>query len=290
MTDTAAPYAAPAPKLRPAAVTAATWLLVAVAAAYLIDAVMIMAGSGGYPDRVREAMEGSGVDPRAWQIVGNFTGALPVVVAGFSILSAAVVLILALTISRGSTVGRILTWIATGFALLCNVCGLGSAGTPAFSSIAYVNASSRDRSGVHVFAQRLPDGYPDWYRYGSLALFTLGALALITATVLLAMPAANAYFRRTPRFAPSPYGAPAGYPAPGHPAGPYPAAQYPAAPYPAAQYPAAPLPGTPVPAAAPPAPRTPEQVAEELATLERRRERGELTDEQYAAERARLNG
>ncbi|MEU8079568.1 SHOCT domain-containing protein [Catellatospora citrea] len=269
MTDIAAPHPAPpAPQLRPAVVTAATWLLVAVAAAYLIDAIMLIAGAGGYPDRVREALEASDVDPRAWQIIGGFTGALPVVVAGFGVVSAVVVLIMAAFVRRGSAVGRILTWIAVGFALLCNVCGLGSAGTPAFSSIAYVNASSRDRSGVHMFAQRLPDGYPDWYRYGSLALFALGALALIAAAVLLAMPAANAYFRRTPRLVTGPYGTPPGYPAPG----PYPAAQYPVAPSPAV------------------APLTPEQLAEALATLERRRERGELTDEQYAAERARLGG
>lgn len=67
MTDTAAPHPAPpTPKPRPTAVTAATWLLVAVAAAYLIDAIMLIAGAGGYPDRVREALEASDVDPRAW--------------------------------------------------------------------------------------------------------------------------------------------------------------------------------------------------------------------------------
>ncbi|MEU7819260.1 SHOCT domain-containing protein [Catellatospora sp. NPDC049133] len=262
MTDAAAPHPAPTTKQRPAGVTAAMWLLIAVAAAYLIDAVMIMAGSGEYPARVRAAMEESGVDPRAWDFISGLTGALPVVSAGFGVVAAAVVVLLALAVGRGAFVGRILTWIAVGFALLCNVCGLGSAGTPAFSSIGYLTAYSRDSSGIHTFAQRLPQGYPDWYFYGSLALFGFGMLALIAVAVLLALPPANAYFRRAPRFAPVPYAYPAGYPAPGYPAQPVPAQ--------------------------PQASLTFEQRAEALATLERRRERGELTDEQYAAERARL--
>ncbi|WP_155375470.1 SHOCT domain-containing protein [Catellatospora vulcania] len=261
MTDAAAPHPAPATRLRPAAVTAATWLLAAVAAAYLIDAIMIIAGSGEYPDRVRAAMEESGVSPAAWSFLSGIVSVMPVVAAGLTIVSAVVVLAMAAAVARGSFVGRILTWVAVGFALLCNVCGLGSAGTPSFSSVAYVNANSRDRTGVHVFAQRLPEAYPDWYRHTSLALFTFGMLAMIAVAVLLAMPAANAWFRRVPRLKTGPYGAPVGYPA--HPGGQYPAA---------------------------PAALTPEQVAEALSTLERRRQRGELTDEQYAAERARLNG
>ncbi|MFD0593094.1 hypothetical protein ACFQZ4_11540 [Catellatospora coxensis] len=213
-----------------------------------------------YPARVRAAMAESGVDPRAWDFVSGLTSALPVVSAGFGVVAAAVVLLLALAVGRGAFVGRILTWIAVGFALLCNVCGLGSAGTPAFSSVGYLTAYSRDSSGIHTFAQRLPQGYPDWYFYGSLALFGFGMLALIAVAVLLALPPANAYFRRAPRVLAAPYG----YAAPGHPAQQFPAA--------------------------PPASPTFEQRAEALATLERRRERGELTDDQYAAERARLDG
>lgn len=275
MTDTAAPHPAPATKHRPAGVTTAMWLMVAVATAYFVDAVMIMAGSAEYPDRVRAAMADSGVDPQAWNLLSGIAGALPVVVAGLGIVSAAVVLLLALAVGRGAFVGRILTWIAVGFALLCNVCGLGSTGTPAFSSVAYLNAYSRDRSGVHTFAQRLPEGYPDWYFYSSLALFGFGMLAMIAVAVLLALPPANAYFRRAPRLPAAHLGYPAGHPAPGQPA-----AHFPGTPVPAAQ----------VPAAESAAALTPEQRAESLSTLEHRRERGELTDEQYAAERARLDG
>lgn len=41
----------------------AATLLTAVAVGYLVDAVALVAGSGGYPERVRAAIAAADVDP-----------------------------------------------------------------------------------------------------------------------------------------------------------------------------------------------------------------------------------
>lgn len=48
---------------RPRSVMVAATLLTAVAVGYLVDAVALVAGSGGYPERVRAAIAAADVDP-----------------------------------------------------------------------------------------------------------------------------------------------------------------------------------------------------------------------------------
>jgi hypothetical protein len=235
---------------RPRVVTAAIALLILTAVALIVDAVALIAGAGQYPARVREAIEQSDVDPRAADAMEPVSRFMSTAVIAVTLIAATVLVILAAIVARGSFAARVVTWVAVGLALLCNICGLGSAGA-GFSGVAYVSAFSRDASGQHTFAQRLPAGYPDWYQPLSLGLALVCLVALIFAGVLLAVPTANAYFRK-----PKPLLVPAtgGWVAPGHPA-----------------------------------PIAPDQRAQ-LAELNRKHLRGELTNEQYLAEQNRLLG
>jgi hypothetical protein len=275
-------YPAPAPTpTRPRAVTIAVALLMLTAIALIADAVGLIAGAGQYPGAVREAVERSEVDQRAADALEPFARAISIAAIVLTLIAAAVLALLATLVARGSFAARVVTWVAIGFALLCNVCGLGSAGA-GFSGILYVTAYSQDSSGMHTFAQRLPAGYPDWYQPLSLGLAIVCFISLATACVLLALPAAHAYFRK-PAPAPVPY--PAAYPAagawaaPAAPAGPVPPIQ-PVQPSPATG-------GWVVPGD--PGPISPEQGAR-LAELNRKLQRGELTHQQYLAEQNHILG
>lgn len=270
-------YAVPAPDARPRVVTTAAWLLAGVSAAYLLDVVMLVAGIGGYPDRVGEAMRESGVDSRFTSGIEAFALGIASITIVVTAVGALVIGALSAAVRARSQVGRVLTWVAGGLALMCGLCAGGSSGTPAFSGIGYVNAWSNDGTGLHQFSQRLPDGYPPYYRIAATALGLLSMLALIAATILLARPAANAWFRKQ---------APARGPHPGYPG----------------HYLGHPVPGTTPPPAVPPAghaapvpaaaaaqpPRTIEAIEADLAEVDSRRLRGELTDSEYMIQVARL--
>jgi hypothetical protein len=123
-------------RCRPRSVTVAVWGMCVLAAGYLADAVWVVVGAAAYPERVRQALQKSDVDPRAFEVVKPLTYALPYVAAAVTTVAALVLLGLAASVRAGQFVGRILAWIAIGLALTCSVCGLSQAGTPAFSGIA----------------------------------------------------------------------------------------------------------------------------------------------------------
>ncbi len=288
MTPLVPDYNVPAPDARPRVVTAAAWLLAAVSAAYLLDVLMLLVGVGGYPDRVAQAMQESGVDTRFTSGVKGFALGIAVVTIVITTVAALVIGALAAAVRRRSQVARVLTWIAGGLALLCGLCAGGSSGTPVFSGIGYVNAWSNDGTGLHQFAQRLPDGYPPYYRIAATVLGLLSMGALIAATVLLARPAANAWFRK-PAPAAGPY---PGYPVPqpGQPAAQpgHPVTGHPVTGHPVGQAVPPALHADPAPAVVAPQPLTTEEIEAKLAELDTLRQRGELTDNEYIGQVARL--
>jgi hypothetical protein len=261
-------------------------LLVFVALGYLVDAGALIAGAHAYPERVRAALEASDVDIQAWNVLQGIVSVLPYAAAGVTIVAALVLLGVALMVRAGSQAGRIIAWVVTGLALTCHVCGLGSAGNPAFSAVAYVSFYSRDRSGTHTFVQRLPAGYPAVYEYLSGVFAAVAMLALIAVAILLLQRSAGAFFRPPRQVASYGPGMPPGAwpPPPGY-GPPLPPPGYGAPAPPGAVWPG----GWTPPGQAAPAPK-PVDLSEQLSLLERRRWRGELSDEAYQEERKRLLG
>jgi TRAP-type C4-dicarboxylate transport system permease small subunit len=236
---------------RPRSVRVAAILLAVAGVAYLADAAVVIAGAAAYPDRVRKALLASDVDPNVYDSFKPVAGVLPYVAAVVTVVAALVLVCLAVTVRSGRNAGRIVAWVAIGLSLSCSFCGLGQAGTPTFSGIAYVRASSNDAAGTHTFEQRLPVTYPPAYRILSGGFALVAMIALIVACVQLMRQSAHTFYRPQPPISYFP-----GYP------------NYPGqfAPAPAAERDA------------------------RLATLARQHQRGELTDEQFAAARQQILG
>jgi hypothetical protein len=93
-------------------VTVAVWGMCVVAAGYLADAIWDVVGAVVYPERVRQALDESAVDPRAFEVIKPLTSALPYVAAAITSAAALVLLGLAASVQAGHFAGRILTWIA----------------------------------------------------------------------------------------------------------------------------------------------------------------------------------
>ncbi|GHJ48270.1 hypothetical protein Cs7R123_56120 [Catellatospora sp. TT07R-123] len=277
MSELTPDYRVPAdPDARPRSVSAAAWLLAGVGAAYLSDVVLLIAGAGSYPDRVAEAVRRAGVDAQVTAAMRSLATGMAVMVIAVTLIAAVVMFALAAAVRGRSRTGRVLTWIAGGLALLCGVCAGGSSGTPAFSGIAYVNAWSNTASGVHRFAQRLPDGYPPYYKVAATVLGAFSLLALIAVTILLARRESGDWFRKPVPAATHP-GYPAYHPAPVAPA---PQAYVP----PQAQTP----PPAPAPAPEPPRQRTVEEIELALTELDVARVRGDVSENDYMAQVSRL--
>lgn len=272
---------------RPGAVRAAVLLMYLVAFGYLVDAGMLLAGAGAYPEQFRQAAEQSGVDPRAVEFGGPMLGAMPYGAVALSAAAAVFLIVVARSVRAGHDAGRVLTWVGGGLGLLCSGCALAAARTPAFSGVLVMNAYSGDPSGTHFFEQRLPHGYPLVHQYVSAGIAGIAMIALVLVIVLLALPSANWYFRGQLRRAdvgPHPVGGGAA-----HVAGPGPGPASPsgAAPVsvPAARSGRA---GVGGPTSGESSQMTEALRKRELALLVRRHQRGELTDEEFEAARRRL--
>ncbi|NUR73691.1 MAG: hypothetical protein HOU81_22990 [Hamadaea sp.] len=231
---------------RPLAVTVAVTLMVAVAIGWFADAIGLVAGAGAYHDQVAEAARDSGVEGFGGTL-GGFARGMSMIAIVMTIIAAIGMIVVALLSGRGSFGARVAAWVVIGLTVFCDLTGLASA-LSGFSGNAYVNAYSTDTSGTpHNFGQRLPEGYPDWYQPLSGGIAAFAVLALGAAAILLALPSANAYFRRQPV-----------------------------------------VPAVPNWYAQGPNPQWTADQAAALSVLAGRRQRGEISEEQYLAEYRRI--
>lgn len=179
---------------RPAVVTVAVASMALVGFAYLVDAGAVLAGAGGYPDRLRVALESSAIDPQAVQTLTTLATVLPFVVAFITITAALALLGCSVSVWAGHQVGRTVAWVVVGLALVGTLAGLAGSGRPGFSGAARVSAFSHDAAGPHRLVQSLPDGYPVAYRQLSTVVAVLAIVGLPLAAVLLAKRTAHAFF------------------------------------------------------------------------------------------------
>jgi hypothetical protein len=184
---------------RPGSVRLAVILLRVIAVGYLLDAVFLLAGVGGFADDVTNRLAASDVDQ---SIIPNMRpfASRTAVVSGLVVLVAGIVLlIVSRGVSRGSQAARVITWVAAGLALSCNVCAFGSSGWPGFAGVGFVTARSVDANGTfHTFAERVPDGYPLAYRIFSTTVAVAAMVGLVLVIVLLARKPVHNYFRPAP--------------------------------------------------------------------------------------------
>jgi hypothetical protein len=229
-----------------------------------------------------------------------------------TVVAATALLGAAAAVRSGSQAGRITAWVVTGLIVLCGAGGATRAGMPDFGNNVTLTAWESDGSTrVLRMSVTLPDAYSPAYRIASGVFATAAILALLVAIVLLTRPSAGRWFR--PEAGP-PVPPPVLY----RPSGPF--APPPVPPHHPAGPPASPSAAEPGPPMPPPAPGLSHPYAvprrrppsdggpswsrpvegpgstrqsraarkAQLAVLTRRHQRGELTDTEYAALRARL--
>jgi predicted anti-sigma-YlaC factor YlaD len=192
------------PRTRPATVRTATWLLLIVAAVYLLNFVIAIATAGTTIDVYREVYAGTELEGTE-----TFAGATVIGVGVVNLLFAGGFVVLALLDRRGSYPARVVTWVLGGLALCCNGVSLVAA-----SSGALVGGMATEQGGVDPaeLQRMLEEALPDWLTPLSVAGTAISVLALLAALILLALPASNDFFRRQPPQPPQPVEPPPPYP------------------------------------------------------------------------------
>jgi hypothetical protein len=182
------------PARRPATVTLAAILMFLIALLGVVSAITSLSAVNQIVDRFRELAARTDA---SLTDIDNLAGAIrgvSVATAVFALLFAIVLVALAFGILRGNNVARVLTWIICGLGVLCGCCSLGS--------VIWQNSMTSFRSGdvddqtAEQLAQALQDSYPGWLTGTSGTLSALQLLGYIAIAILLALPAASAFFRR----------------------------------------------------------------------------------------------
>ncbi len=174
------PTAAP----RPGAVTAAGVLMMVMAAGGLAYAVLGAVTARGTVERFRSAAEARGVS------AGDIDATVGGVVANTAIIGvvgglvAVLLVVLSLGVLRGRSGFRMATWVVCALGLLCG------GGALVWSLVQ--RAGRWDAATLDVLAP----SYPSWWLWLSGGLSVAQALGYVVVALLLALPAATAFFRR----------------------------------------------------------------------------------------------
>ncbi|HEX6871748.1 MAG TPA: hypothetical protein VF163_11675 [Micromonosporaceae bacterium] len=223
---------------RPAVVTAASVLLYCAAAAQLASVAISLASLGPVRQAIEDEYAGQ-PDAETIQVATTIGIGLGVVVP---LLMVAGCVVLAVMVGKGKNPARIVTWVLAGVSLLCYGCGLLGTAVGNLVPTAGTDPAAGDIEGIEA-------AVPAWQQVASTVLSVLLLALMLVIIVLLALPAANDYFRKEqevwlPPTWPDP--AAGGYPPAGYPPAGYPPADYPAgylssgdpsAGYPPASYP-----------------------------------------------------
>src|SRR3954453_4821377 len=204
--------AQPVAQRRPAVVTAAAVTMIVVAAAGLASVIELLVAAADFSDRYRPlalATDAQRVD------IDNLQSAIRAVMGSLAIATFAVAVafaLLAVGVLRRSNALRVTTWIFIGAGLLCG-CVQGISARTATVEITYRGDPER-LDVASQLTQVVQDALPTWLSalLGTVAVVQL--LGYILVAILLGLPPANAYFRRTPKPVAAPAPAPGGTPWP----------------------------------------------------------------------------
>ncbi|WP_319461112.1 hypothetical protein [Micromonospora sp. RTP1Z1] len=218
-------------RARPGLVTISSWLLILFAVIQVVNLILTISTIGTVRKVLEDAYRGTSAEQ-----AGELAYVFGIALAVLTLLLAVGMVVLALLNNRGKNGARITTWVLGGI-LIC--CTGGSLVNNAAGGLTSGGNTGDMPSGAEV-QRRLEDALPSWYGPLTTLLGVLGMLALLVALILLALPKANAFFRKPQQtwepplpgggypaqpYAPGQPGQPGqlGYPpAPGHPAAPGP--------------------------------------------------------------------
>lgn len=233
--------AQPVARRRPGVVTAAAVTMIVVATAGLATVIGLLLAAARFDDRYRPLAVAT--DARLVDInhVGDAMRSVMGTVAVATFVVAVAFAALAVGVRRGSNALRVATWVLIAAGLSCG-CTQGGSAILAATTITYQGDPQRvDVAGQ--LTQAVQDALPGWLSalLGTVAVIQI--IGYILVAILLGLPPANAYFRRTPRPVAAPAPAPGGTPWPTPT--PYPPTPYPQAPPPTTAPPVSPPPMSP---------------------------------------------
>ncbi|MBN1172321.1 MAG: hypothetical protein JXA67_09115 [Micromonosporaceae bacterium] len=179
------PPAPPAvPRQRPGVVTAGVTMVAVVALLQFIGAAMTVVVAPDMRDIYLEALEGQ----EGSDAMGDVMMFAYYFGAGVSVLVGIGLAVLALFDAQGKQAARIVTWVLGGLYLCCAGGGLALSGAGTAFSGGDVDTAEVERLTEEIL--------PSWYAPFSTASSAIALLAMLAAVILLALPAANEYFRK----------------------------------------------------------------------------------------------
>ncbi|NUT17695.1 MAG: hypothetical protein HOV77_00760 [Hamadaea sp.] len=188
------PAAQPARKA-PAVVVTAAIILVVLGVIGLINTIVSFASLGSTVDRFRVLAQQIGVS--AQKIDDQVTQLRIQTIAGavIGLLIALLLLALAYFLVKGSNAARITTWVLCGIGALCACCG--GVGLIFLKNLDRFSTEGNQQDQEQLdLARAMGDAVPGWQVGLGGTAAVLQLLGYLAVAILLAMPAANAFFRK----------------------------------------------------------------------------------------------
>ncbi|MEU7753164.1 hypothetical protein AB0B57_07870 [Micromonospora sp. NPDC049101] len=213
-------YPESAPARRPAVVLIAASVLWVMAVASLAYAVVDLLVLGGTVDAFRSAARDTTASPEQIDDVVTLLRASGVLSAVLAALSVPVLAGLALGLVAARNGARVATWVISGLGVLGGCCSvavlIGERAAP-------LQLGADDQALAELLGL-VGDAYPSWWIPLNAGLSVGQVLGYLVVAVLLALPAANAWFGHRRSTAPTPPSAPPAFTSapPAPPAPPYP--------------------------------------------------------------------
>jgi hypothetical protein len=187
--------ATPAPKTRPGSVTFAVWLQIILVVLLAVQAVAGLLYGADAQAAAEAELEAQGYSISDLPEGTTFEGGGVNAIGPFAF--AALILVLALLNGAGNRVGRILTWIVQPLVLICG----GFLAATQFFAVSFMEAGIESTNGpedldVQALFDAVTGAYPAWTTYVGYATFAFAILGSLLVIILLAVPSANAYFRK----------------------------------------------------------------------------------------------
>ncbi|HZM77301.1 MAG TPA: hypothetical protein VFC19_16330 [Candidatus Limnocylindrales bacterium] len=174
---------------RPMVVTLAAVILGLMALLSLLAAIIGLVSIGQTEEEFRRLAASEPLDPDEIDSIVSFLRFSLICTAVIAVLFAVLLAVLAWGVARGSQPARVVTWIVCGVGVLWACCnGFGS-----IASFASANPSSTDPD--QIAGNLAVRALPDWAGGVLLGSSAISVLGYIATAVLLALPAANAYFK-----------------------------------------------------------------------------------------------
>jgi hypothetical protein len=201
MSSYAPPAVEPARK-PPAVVVTAAVILFVIGLIGLINAVVSIVSLESTVDRFRVLAHEVGVSARQIDDQVTQLRAQTLIGAAIAAVLGLAVLALAYFLVKGSNGARITTWVLCGVGALCACCGGANLLLLNNLDRIIVEGDQQTREQVDL-ARALVDAMPGWQVGIGGTISVLQLLGYLAVAILLAMPAANTFFRKvTPAWQP----------------------------------------------------------------------------------------